>query len=640
MYDALCDEPVAINMSGTDGDSDTTEEDLASAAFLGDEDQTAQLLSEGRDPNQFNKQGCPALCLAAINGHTVVLEQLLSHEAGIDVSDVPTGNMALHFAAENGQRRALQVLLEHDAQVDGLNKRLMTPLMCAASHSHHPGEHAECIRLLLVSSADKHLKNERGQTALDLATEAGKVPAIMSMLSKDDWMFAQDQTKQARTQILSDSAVKPGTVIRVEPHGEGVYVSFRQKKRRANVHIIRFSCGEKEVRFKGMPDSKWSVLPPGRMVSGQFRKSTSPREPGSPREGRPRSSTGPARLMSAESPTEPDSPTQATHAWEDPSEGISEVARELVQLDLDPSSSPSSVRSGSSGSDMQTPTHSSPRTPTEPYSPARGGARPLGDPPQGTGPRCIVWDFMISYTQKNAVSEAIAMAIHAELLKRKKKVWLDVKMKKRDEEAMQQAVEMSRCVIAIVSGPQGSKIAYFQREFCLKELRWAAAAGVFVQPVVAAEDKEKITDFFQDIPADLQHLKSTNWEPIFRKDPEYLDVGVQKILKAADAAHALGSLNPESEPEPEFEGTTTDGTEDTHGDPVAPTPLAALEFDIVCSNKTALNPLCFQVCEQLAEHGLRVWQQRANVPKDSSNCKCVGLSVTCSCKHSHLCLPF
>lgn len=156
----------------------------------------------------------------------------------------------------------------------------------------------------------------------------------------------------------------------------------------------------------------------------------------------------------------------------------------------------------------------------------------------GGGARSVInspgrWDAMISYTQRNAVSEALAHMLRAELIERGKTVWLDVKMNRRDEAAMKEGVKHSRCVIAIVSGPPGEESAYFRRSFCLSELRWANEAGVRVVPIVAAEDKGKITEFFVDVPADLEHVKSLNWEHIDRKDNDYFELGVTKICKAA-----------------------------------------------------------------------------------------------------------
>ena len=161
-----------------------------------------------------------------------------------------------------------------------------------------------------------------------------------------------------------------------------------------------------------------------------------------------------------------------------------------------------------------------------------------------------VWNFMISYTQRNATSEALAYKIYGELLRRHQSVWLDVQMSKRDEAAMKEGVQHAACVIAIVSGPAGDDSAYFRRPFCISELRWAAEAGIPVVPVVAAEDKGQITEFFADIPADLQHLKGVNWEHIDRKDVDYFELGITKIMRAAAEQP---QPQPEPQPEPELE---------------------------------------------------------------------------------------
>jgi hypothetical protein len=148
---------------------------------------------------------------------------------------------------------------------------------------------------------------------------------------------------------------------------------------------------------------------------------------------------------------------------------------------------------------------------------------------------------MISYTQRNPTSETLAHALESELKSRGKTVWLDVKMDRRDKSAMKEGVENSHCVIAIVSDAQEGQedAAYFQRKFCLNELRWAVAAQVFIQPIVAAEDKSKISELVDAIPADLQHLQGVNWEHIDRKDVDYFALGVTKIIRASEECRRL-----------------------------------------------------------------------------------------------------
>ena len=142
-----------------------------------------------------------------------------------------------------------------------------------------------------------------------------------------------------------------------------------------------------------------------------------------------------------------------------------------------------------------------------------------------------VWDFMISYTQRNEASCALAQQLRAELIAHGKTVWLDVMMKSRDMAAMREGVENSQRIIAIVSGDEESgDHAYFRRQCCLQELRWAQAANKPVQPIVDSEDKRKITDMQQLIPADLAYLKELNWVHMDRLDPRYFNLGVTDII--------------------------------------------------------------------------------------------------------------
>ena len=69
------------------------------------------------------------------------------------------------------------------------------------------------------------------------------------------------------------------------------------------------------------------------------------------------------------------------------------------------------------------------------------------------------------------------------------KVWLDVKMDRRDEDAMREGVKNSDAVVAILSE------LYFQRPFCIKEIVWACEFGKPVIPCVPSDLKGFIGEF-------------------------------------------------------------------------------------------------------------------------------------------------
>ena len=79
---------------------------------------------------------------------------------------------------------------------------------------------------------------------------------------------------------------------------------------------------------------------------------------------------------------------------------------------------------------------------------------------------------------------------------------------------------------------------------------------------------------------------------------------------------ALARQAPTAEPEPEL--AAGDAVVESHGQAVQalqPTD----QFDFVFSNKTASDALCLQIRQKLTAQGIRVWQQKTNIPKDSDN---------------------
>eukprot|EP01043_Picozoa_sp_COSAG02_P032070 COSAG02_NODE_2125_length_9747_cov_13.746683_10_plen_447_part_00 len=109
----------------------------------------------------------------------------------------------------------------------------------------------------------------------------------------------------------------------------------------------------------------------------------------------------------------------------------------------------------------------------------------------------------------------------------------------------------------------------------------------------------------------------------------------RQLVAEADSGGVASSAASEPELEPE----------ESHGafiEPLEP----AHEFDLVFSNKTAFDSLCLEVRAKLVPEGVRVWQQRTNIPKDSDNCKsprssvrmqaCIFLALMSSCMRAHV----
>ena len=109
-------------------------------------------------------------------------------------------------------------------------------------------------------------------------------------------------------------------------------------------------------------------------------------------------------------------------------------------------------------------------------------------------------------------------------------------MDNKSEDAMQEAVENSHAVLAVMTGDgPDDENAYLKRPFCLKELRWAFEKGTHVQPVVHQKDKERIGKFIEMAPADLKRIGSIDFVDLNPSDKEYWDVGLKKIFDKAKA---------------------------------------------------------------------------------------------------------
>jgi hypothetical protein len=102
-------------------------------------------------------------------------------------------------------------------------------------------------------------------------------------------------------------------------------------------------------------------------------------------------------------------------------------------------------------------------------------------------------------------------------------------------------------------------------------------------------------------------------------------VFVVKWKELCAASQQQQSSEPEPEPESESEPEQQEpqqqvvAVEESHGKPIIPTLAADLTFHLVFSNKTAWDALCLEVRGRLVANGVRIWQQRTNIPKDSDN---------------------
>ncbi|MBI3230250.1 MAG: ankyrin repeat domain-containing protein [Burkholderiales bacterium] len=104
--------------------------------------------------------GDNALMIASYKGAANIVKTLIDHGAEVN----RPGWAPLHYAAFIGNNEVVQILLDASAYIDAEAPNKNTPIMMAAY-----GGHIYTAKLLLDEGADATLKNDRGQTAIDMA---------------------------------------------------------------------------------------------------------------------------------------------------------------------------------------------------------------------------------------------------------------------------------------------------------------------------------------------------------------------------------------------------------------------------------------------------------------------------------------
>ena len=153
------------------------------------------------------------------------------------------------------------------------------------------------------------------------------------------------------------------------------------------------------------------------------------------------------------------------------------------------------------------------------------------------------WHFFLSHTQQNGDAKALALELFFGFKDLDKKTWLDVKMPKMDMEAMEDGVNGSKCVIAIITGGDNKVSRYFQRSMCVQELKWAIEAGVKIVPVVTAADKPNIGDYVAEGKAAGIDLSACDFKHVDRSNPEMMEASLKSIIGAEAIAEAGKTAN-------------------------------------------------------------------------------------------------
>jgi ankyrin repeat protein len=137
-------------------------------------------LVAGVSPNLRDSDQRPALVLAAMNGHSQVVDLLIQNNALVNITD-PARNTALNVAAVRGAADIVEALVRAHANVNLANGVGETPLFSASRSGQ-----ARVVDLLIRAGADVNQADFTGHTPL-AAAERSNSPnrrAVMDLLTR------------------------------------------------------------------------------------------------------------------------------------------------------------------------------------------------------------------------------------------------------------------------------------------------------------------------------------------------------------------------------------------------------------------------------------------------------------------------
>lgn len=117
---------------------------------------------------------------ASLNGHWEIVKMLLScNELITDLTDI-RGSTPLYLASWAGHDDIVRLLLRRPIRPANPNAQTIdneTPLHCAAQHGH-----STVLGSLLSYGADPTIRNNSFQTALDLASQFGRLKSVQILI--------------------------------------------------------------------------------------------------------------------------------------------------------------------------------------------------------------------------------------------------------------------------------------------------------------------------------------------------------------------------------------------------------------------------------------------------------------------------
>ncbi len=204
IVELLLDQGAEINARDLDGSTA-----LYAAAEAGRRTVVETLIARGADVNLSGRSGLTPIAATAFNGDDRLIQLLL--EKGADANAIDrTGKSAICYAAGRGFPAVVRRLLDNGVDVNRRYGNDLTVLMWAAGYSEEAGtaDMDEIIRLLIERGARLDERDDRGRTALMIASAVGHADTAELLISSGADTAARDKLGKSAGDLASSEALR------------------------------------------------------------------------------------------------------------------------------------------------------------------------------------------------------------------------------------------------------------------------------------------------------------------------------------------------------------------------------------------------------------------------------------------------
>ncbi|KAK4083776.1 uncharacterized protein Triagg1_1438 [Trichoderma aggressivum f. europaeum] len=169
------------------------------AAFFGLHHVVATLLAQGLSPNIHDSLLRKPIWWATWNGHTQVVEVLLSDTTDLEINDTEHGQTILHVAVLQGYEAIVALLLDQH-NLESKDSMGRTSLMLAAQYGRQA-----VAEFLFSKGADIEAKDANGQAPLSLAAKFGHENIVKWLVEKGACLETKDNNNRTPLSLIAET---------------------------------------------------------------------------------------------------------------------------------------------------------------------------------------------------------------------------------------------------------------------------------------------------------------------------------------------------------------------------------------------------------------------------------------------------